>query len=191
MSVPVQVTFRDIPPSEALENKIRERAAKLERFFDRITRCQVVVEELEHSHQTGNLYNVRVEIGIPTREPVVVNRTPPARSSHQDAYIAVRDAFDAAERKLESMSRRMKGHVKTHQAPPHGRVLRVDHLEHHGFLETPDGLEVYFHENAIINGKLADLSRGSEVRFTLVEGEGLKGPQASTVQAVGKHHVVP
>ena len=190
MNLPLQITFRDIPPSDAIEAKIRERVAKIQKLHNRVTRCNVVVEELQRRRSTGTLFNVRVELSVPGREPLVVNRTPTDRVSHEDAYVAVRDAFDAAERRMEELGRRMRGDVKRHEAPPHGWVLRVDPLEGHGFFETPDGLEVYFHENALVGGKLTDLDVGSEVRFTLAEGEGIKGPQASSVQPIGKHHAV-
>jgi cold shock CspA family protein/ribosome-associated translation inhibitor RaiA len=190
VNLPLQITFRDIPPSDAIEAKIRDRVAKLGKLHDRVTRCNVVVESLQRRRFTGTLYNVRVELSVPGREPLVVNRTPTERTSHEDAYVAVRDAFDAAERRLDQLGHRMRGDVKRHETPPHGWVLRVDPLEGHGFFETPDGLEVYFHENALLTGKLSDLGVGSEVRFTLAEGEGMKGPQASSVQPVGKHHVL-
>jgi len=190
LTLPLQITFRDIPASEAIEAKVRDRVAKLRKLNNRITRCNVVIEELQRRRATGSLFNVRVELGVPGREPLVVSRTPPGRVSHEDPYVAVRDAFDAAERRLEDLNRRMRGDVKRHVPAPHARVLRVDVLEGHGFIETPDGLEVYFHENALLSGRLGDLNPGSEVRFTLAEGEGLKGPQASSVQLIGKHHPV-
>jgi len=189
LTLPLQITFRDIPASEAIEAKIRDRVAKLRKLNNRITRCNVVIEELQRHRKTGSLFNVRVEVGVPGRDPVVVSRTPTGRVSHEDAYVAVRDAFDALERRLEELGRRMRGDVKHHSTPPHARVLRVDPLEGHGFIETSDGLEIYFHENALVSGKLSDLTTGSEVRFTLVEGEGLKGPQASSIQPIGKHHL--
>jgi len=191
VTIPVQITFRDIEPSEAIEAKIRERAAKLERFHSRILRCQVVVEQLQRHRAKGDLFNVNVELSVPGAEPIVANRTPTDRVSHEDVYVAIRDAFDAAVRQVEGTLRRQRGDVKTHEIPPHGRIVRLAPLDGYGFLETPDGLEVYFHENAVVSGKLSDLTVGSEVRFAMVPKEGVKGPQASSVQPVGKHHVGP
>jgi cold shock CspA family protein len=56
----------------------------------------------------------------------------------------------------------------------------------HGFLETPDGREIYFHRNSVLNAKFDDLVSGTEVAFA--EEQGDKGPQASTVHVVGRHH---
>jgi cold shock CspA family protein len=52
-----------------------------------------------------------------------------------------------------------------------------------GFLEAPDGREVYFHRNSVLEG-FETLEVGSEVRFA--EEQGIEGPQASTVSLVGK-----
>jgi cold shock CspA family protein len=53
-------------------------------------------------------------------------------------------------------------------------------FEDHGFLESLDGLEIYFHRNSVLNGGFAKLKPG--MRVTYVEEEGENGPQASTVK---------
>ena len=40
----LQISFRNIDASPAVEAKIRERARELEQFFDRIVSCRVVIE---------------------------------------------------------------------------------------------------------------------------------------------------
>jgi ribosomal subunit interface protein len=189
MQIPLQVTFRGLPPSDAFEARIRERASKLERFHGRITSCHVVVEAAHRHRHKGNLYNVRIDLRVPGGE-LVVSREPPECDSHQDPYVALRDAFDAAVRQLEDHLRRQRGKVKNHEIPAHGRVLGTSLVDGYGFLETPEGVEVYFHENAVVDGSFAELAPGSQVRFVLAEGEGEQGPQASSVQPVGKHHIV-
>ncbi len=121
---------------------------------------------------------------------VVVTRESPRDHAHEDPYVAVRDAFDAAIRQVEDRVRRRRGDVKLH-APPllRGRVARFVAGEDYGFIETSDGLEVYFHRNSVVGGDGFDRLRiGDEVRLALAEGE--KGPQASTIHLVGKHHPV-
>lgn len=44
MTIPVQVGFKGMDASPALGVRIRERAARLERFAGRIPRCHVTVE---------------------------------------------------------------------------------------------------------------------------------------------------
>ncbi|MGB3639608.1 MAG: HPF/RaiA family ribosome-associated protein [Rivularia sp. (in: cyanobacteria)] len=97
---PLQITFHNIPPSETVEAKIRSLAEKLDRFHNRITSCRVVVD-VPHQHQNhGKLYEVRIYMTVPTGE-IVVKRNPPERQSHEDIYVAIRDAFNAAKRKLQ------------------------------------------------------------------------------------------
>lgn len=188
MQKPLEISFHQMQPSAAIEARIREKAAALERFSDRITSCRVVVEKDHRHHQKGNLFRVRVDIGMPGRE-LVVNRKGPRNHAHEDVYVAIRDAFNAAVRQLEDHSRLRRGKVKTHDIPAHGRVRMLDREGGFGFIETVDGLGVYFHRNSVVNGDFERLELGSEVRFVIAEGEGEHGPQASTVHPIGKHHL--
>lgn len=113
MQTAMQITFRHMEPSAALEERIRERAADLGRFYDRIVRCRVVVEAPHHHHHQGALYHVSIDLTVPGAE-IVVNRESAAEHAHEDAHIAVRDAFDAARRRLEDYARRQRGDVKSH-----------------------------------------------------------------------------
>jgi ribosomal subunit interface protein len=108
MQRPVQITFKDIPPSEAVETHIREKVAKLETFYPNIIGCHVTVELPHKHHHQGKLHNVRIDIKVPGSE-IVVNR-----DKHEDIYVALRDAFDAAKRQVEEFGRRQRGDVKHH-----------------------------------------------------------------------------
>jgi ribosome-associated translation inhibitor RaiA len=83
MQVPLQITFHDIDPSEAIEARIQERAAKLEEFCDRITSCRVVVEAPHRRNHKGRLYSVRIDLTLPGAE-IVVNREPQLNHAHED-----------------------------------------------------------------------------------------------------------
>lgn len=108
MQRPLQITIRDIDHSEALEAHIRDKAKKLDEFFDHIMSCRVVVE-MPHKHQhQGKQFNVRIDIGVPGNE-IVVNR-----DHAEDVQVALRDAFDAAKRQLEEHAHKVHGNVKTH-----------------------------------------------------------------------------
>jgi ribosomal subunit interface protein len=181
MQVPLQITFRGMSPSDALAQVVRDRAARLERFHERITRCHVVVD-VPHQHQRkGRHYSVRLDITTPTGE-VAVSREPPLDASHEDIHAVVRDAFDAAARQLEDDLRRARGDVKSREPPDRGKVVRLFRDDGYGFIATPDGLEVYFHENSVASGNFARLHIGSEVQFTFASDEHVKGPRATTVQ---------
>jgi ribosomal subunit interface protein len=189
VQIPLQITFREIDPSPAIEANIREKVERLERFSDRITSCRVVVEAKNTTHRKGRVYTCAVDITVPGEE-IVVGRVGPKNHAHEDVYVAIRDSFNTATRLLEDHARRMRADVKTHQAPLHGKVARLHPGEGYGFIELPDGQEIYFHENSVVNGKFAALTEGSEVRLVVAENESEKGAQASTVTPVGKHHIM-
>jgi ribosomal subunit interface protein len=111
MQVPVQVTFRDMPVSDAVEAACWDEAAKLERFFDRITSCRIVVAADHRRHQKGNLFQIRIVLNVPGRE-LVVNRDPPAHHADEDVYVAIREAFDSTRRQLEEHADRLQQHVR-------------------------------------------------------------------------------
>ena len=190
MQVPLQITFRHMDTSEAAAARIRERAAELERFFDRIISCRVVVECRHPRRQQGNLFRARVDLKVPGRE-IVVGRDPAAHRAHEDVYVAIRDAFDAARRLLEDHVRGRRGEVKLHAVPDHGRIVRFLPEQNCGFILSADGTEIYFHRNSVANGGFDKLAVGDEVRFVAQHSESAEGPQASTVVPLGKHHLPP
>jgi cold shock CspA family protein/ribosome-associated translation inhibitor RaiA len=189
MQIPLKIVFEGgLAPSDALRRRIEREAEKLERFADRITACRVAVIGRSGRHHHGDLYQARIQIVMPGRKDIMIDRNPSADHAHEDAYVAIRDAFNAARRRLQDHERRSAGLIKTHQAPPHGRVVRLFPEQNHGFIETSDGREIYFHRNAVVNGGFDKLTPGAEVRFA--EADGDQGPQASTVHLIGKSHIV-
>ncbi len=115
MKIPLSITYRHIPPSPAIESVVRERADKLERFSDNIIRCDVAIEAPHRRHQQGNLFQVRINLSVPGQD-IVVKQAPDAHPAYEDAYVAIRDAFDAARRQLEDYERKRRGEVKRHSA---------------------------------------------------------------------------
>jgi ribosomal subunit interface protein len=186
MQQPLQITFRDIPASENVEAVIREKAEKLDQYFEKIMTCRVTVESPHsHNHQ-GQLYHVTVDITVPGNE-LVASRSHDKNHAHEDVYVAIRDAFDAAIRQLQQYKRKLKNKVKTHETPAHGQVTELAPNQDYGRIQTSDGRDIYFHRNSLVRGEYGELEVGSEVRF--VEESGEEGPQASTVHVVGKHHI--
>lgn len=183
MKLPLQVTFRNMESSEFVEAKVRECAAKLDRFCETIMACRVVVETNHRHHNKGNLYHVRIDITVPDGE-IVVSREPKEHQAHQDAYVAVRDAFDAARRQLEQYVEKRKRHVKVHEEAPHGRVSELVTEQDYGRISTIDGRDIYFHRNSVLNADFDKLAVGTAVSFN--EEMGDMGPQASTVRVVSQ-----
>lgn len=117
MQLPVQITFRNMEPSDAVQARIQEWASKLERYHGHIIGCRVMIEAPHRHHHQGKLFHVRIDLTVPDGE-VVVKREPADHHAHEDVYVAIRDAFKAAQRRLEDHVRRQRGDVKTHEPPP-------------------------------------------------------------------------
>jgi len=73
MDIPLQVNFRNMEPSPAVETRVREKAAKLEKYFHHLTSCRVVVEAPHRHHHKGKIYHVRIEMGVPRKSELVVS----------------------------------------------------------------------------------------------------------------------
>jgi ribosomal subunit interface protein len=187
MQVPLQISFRNMESSPAIEADIRDKVAKLEAFSDRVTSARVVVDVPHRQHRHGKLFHVRINLRVPGRE-LVVSREPSAHREYEDVYVAIRDAFDGARRQLEDYAREVRDDVKARERPPRGRVARLDTEEGFGFIETADRREIYFHRNSVVGGSLEALRVGDEVRFS--EEAGDDGPQASTVHPAGVPYAV-
>jgi cold shock CspA family protein/ribosome-associated translation inhibitor RaiA len=187
MEVPLQIAFEHIGHSDPIEARIREEAKKLEEFYGRITSARVVIGRPQHRHHKGDTYAVRIHLTVPGGADIVINRDPAVTGIHEDAYVTIRDAFKAARRQLQDLVRERQGQVKVHETPPHGRIASLRPEADHGFIASADGREIYFHRNSVEAGKFDELRVGEEVRFS--EAAGVKGPQATFVRPVGKHHV--
>lgn len=123
MQQPIQISFRNVDPSEAVEANIRSKIDWLETFYDRIQSCRVVVEVPHRHHRQGKIFQVRVDLTVPGGE-IVVNRESGLNGAHEDVYVAIRDAFDAARRRLEEYARRQRGETKTHDATARPGISR-------------------------------------------------------------------
>jgi cold shock CspA family protein len=204
MQLPLQITFRNVEPLEGVEESIRAEAKKLETFYSQIMGCRVAVETPHGHHRKGNLYHIRIDLTLPGTELVIkhepglskgirqaggaeMKKRLEVRVPHRDLQLTIHDAFRIAGRRLQDYARRQRGDVKAHEARSIGRVIKLLPEEGYGFLTTPDGREVYFHKDSVLNRGFRRLRVGSEVGF--VEEQGEKGPQASTVRMSGKRPI--
>jgi ribosome-associated translation inhibitor RaiA len=107
MTMPkVQITFRHMEASAALEAEIRRKAHALGRRSDRVRGCRVMVEAPDQHHRNGGLFHVRVAVQL-QRGAEIARGARDEAHAHEDVYQAVRDAFDAVER---AMHERVHGH---------------------------------------------------------------------------------
>ena len=103
MQVPLDTSTLDINLSAPLEAELRKRAGRLERHSDRITGCRIAVERpTGNHHHEGGPFRVRVDVTVPGSELV-------ADKQGAELFWVVREAFDAAERQVESWSQRRAG----------------------------------------------------------------------------------
>jgi ribosomal subunit interface protein len=176
--VPLQVTFRHMARSDAVDAHIREKVARLEEFYPALISCRVVVDEEALHHQQGRRFNVRVDLHVPGHEFATT------REHDEDVYVALRDAFDACKRWLEDEIRQQRGDVKRHDTPQHGTVARLAPGERFGFIAKADGGELYFAAENVVHPSFEALAPGTPVQF--VEDYGAEGAQAKRVTA-GRH----
>jgi len=108
MQRPLQITFHGVEHSDAVEQRIRVKAGELEHLSQRITSLHVTIDQHNKRHHHGNLYAVRIDLEVPGKT-IVIGRGRPLDQAHEDLYVAVRDAFDAAARQLEDWMRRRRG----------------------------------------------------------------------------------
>lgn len=174
MIIPLQITGRGIELNEDVRSEITQRATKLDKFYERIMRCRVVVEEPKKHPHEGKLYDVHIIITVPGGEIVS------GREVNEDLFVAIRDSFQAAERKLEDFAREQRGDVKNHEKQLRdGSIGALFTDQGYGFIVSPEGYDVYFHENSVVNKNFEKLAVGMDVTFS--EEMGDKGPQASSV----------
>jgi len=194
----VQVTFRELPHSRELEDYVRAQVAKLERFYNRIVSCRVIVERPQRA-ASSKLVHVRIDLSVPGDE-LVVKHTPSLHStlqhkkeersraearavlSQKDPRRAIHDAFAEMTQSLQKYVGRRRREVKPKDHVAAARVSELFRDENYGFLETRDGREIYFNAASVLDGKFPRLRIGTEV--DVAEEEGEKGPQASTVTIV-------
>jgi len=133
MTLPLQITFRNMKHSAEIEKWVRTEAEKLETFYHRIIGCRVAIEVPHRHHRKGKALHVRIDLTLPgkeiviTREPVALRRNLPKReeaatasakskSLHSDMELVIHDAFKSASRRVQDFARRQRGEVKKHEA---------------------------------------------------------------------------
>lgn len=185
MEVPLEISCRDFQKTEAIDQLVQAEVAKLERICDYIISCRVTLEQPNQHHLNGNPFRVRVEVTVPHNHELVVKEEATITDLHVECGAVIRDAFDAAERRLKKLVEQQHGQVKSHPTNDvTGFVSKLFPEEGYGFLESLDGRDVYFHSNSVLHNDFDRLEVGTGVRF--VEESGDDGPQASTVQIVDK-----
>ena len=116
MQIPLQIQFQNLEPSEFIEKAVRKYAKKLELFRDDIISCRVTIESPHKHRRKGRLFHVVINVRTGGDE-IAVSRMPDDEQAHEDIYVAIRDAFNAARRQLQDRLDIQRGHVKSRQPP--------------------------------------------------------------------------
>ncbi len=183
MKLPLETTFRGIQKTPDLQSLIESKAKRLQRYCESIISCRVVVENPHKHQQTGQPFRVRLDIKLPPGHEVVVNRLSTEGDIHNELQAVLRDAFDAAVRKIKRTHEKQRGKIKRHPAQEtSAMVTKIFPELGYGFIRSLDGREIYFHKNCVRNHNFERLRIGAGVKFEEIPGE--KGPQATTVQIV-------
>ena len=194
MKVPPEITYRNLEKTNAIDNLVHEKIAKLETVCDHISSCHIAIEKVHDRPRSGSPYRVRIDMTVPPGHELVAERNPAESNQYDPLEAVIRDTFNAARQQLVKLNERQ------HQSDAHGGKLRAHNQEEaeettglitklfkdrgYGFLKTLDGHEIYFHRNSVIHHDFDRLEIGTGVHFSFVEGE--EGPQATTVKIVDK-----
>jgi ribosome-associated translation inhibitor RaiA/cold shock CspA family protein len=173
----VHIQFLGMEASAALQARAEELAKKLDSLASSIMACRVTIDLLQKHRNQGRPFGVRIDLTLPGHE-LVVNRV-----QNEDAYVALRDAFDGMKRQLEELVRIRRGQEKLHAVPIHGELVRL-HDDGFGFIRTPAGDEYYFNRDNVTSPPFEHLQTGNLVQF--IPELGRDGLQARRV-SVGKH----
>jgi ribosomal subunit interface protein len=187
MEESLEIAFHNVESSAAVEAAIRERFAKLEKHYDRLVSCRVSVEALHRQHRTGNIFEVHIDMLVPGAELVVSKQPQKAkqRYANPDVYTSIRDAFDAAERQLKRFKRQQREDLQPQAPLFQGQIVEMHPDEDWGYLLTKEGALLYFHRNAVLDGRFDGLQMGDVVHY--VETMGDTGPTAAKVWQGPEH----
>jgi ribosome-associated translation inhibitor RaiA len=125
MSIPIHITFRHLTLRPDLEAAIVTHVAHLERFFDRIVGCRVLVEQPHRRREADNRFHVVIELTVPQDRLVIshdadlhgsaldtgashIARSTEASPEHKYLHDALHDAFEAAGRRLQDYVHRQR-----------------------------------------------------------------------------------
>lgn len=182
MERPLDIAFHNVQPSSSVEAVIREHVDKLTARHPNIIGCRVSVEALHKQHRTGNIPDVHITVSLPGKDLAVSHAPHHAkdRRVHTDVYAAVKDAFGAAEKQLQS--HKPKGGqdaTAPNGSALSGQVAQLIPGADHAFILNALGTQIYFHRDSFSRGDFASLRQGDAVHY--VEADGDAGPVATKV----------
>jgi putative sigma-54 modulation protein len=113
MTSTLDVHFHGLEKSEAVEAKVRDKVAKLQRHFDRMTACRVVLEAPNRNTAKAKVFKVKIEISVPNGKPIIIDHEREGAHAHEDLNLAIRDAFEVAVRRVDEVGAKIASKAKT------------------------------------------------------------------------------
>ncbi|WP_298724615.1 HPF/RaiA family ribosome-associated protein [uncultured Ferrovibrio sp.] len=192
MDKPLQIAFKDMDSSEFIENLIRERVDRLERFHSHIIGCRVVVEIPHRSPSSAKQpIGITVEVEVPGRSKIVAKGTENRHDMKSDQTVIINKVFDSVQRQLEEAADVRRGDVKQHEGTfDTGVVVRLFPEQDYGFIEVKDSADLYFTRNVVTGGDFDEIQVGTVVQVIRSAAEGPMGPQASSVRLLNARRSV-
>lgn len=186
MEGPVEIVFKNVTKTPQLEELLNRRIAKLEKMCSYMISCRIAIEKPQQYQDTGNPYQVRIDIKVPHAHEIVAKQLAGQGDMHFPIQSVIGSVFDAAERQLNGLTDRQHREIKAHpQQQVMGVVNQLFTEEDYGFIKALDsGEDLYFHRNSLVNANFNNLKVGTGVRFVSEQGE--KGLQASSVEIILK-----
>ncbi len=112
MTTPLEIHFHGLEKSDAIETRVREKVAKLQRHFERMSACRVVLEAPHRNPAKAKVYQVKIEISVPGQQPIIVTHDREGANAQEDLSLAIRDAFETATRRVDDVAAKMASRVK-------------------------------------------------------------------------------
>ena len=187
MQIPLEITYKDVEKTDALEALVHEKAAKLEQVCDHINSCRVTLEKAHDRPKTGSPYRVCIDLTVPPSHELAAVKNPGEGDQYDPLETVIRSAFDAARRQLVKLTEKQRDQVKSHPEQEMGAlVTKLFPEQEYGFIRALDSdEEIYFHRNSVIHDDFDRIEVGTGVRYVALQDEdGLL--RATTVQIVGK-----
>ena len=118
MQLPVEISYRGVDKTDEIEALVRDKASRLDKFCDHISRCDVIVEHPNHAQHSGSPFRVRIDVTVPPNHELVVDEKPIKHEMHEPLTRVINDAFKTMERQLKELVDRQHNKVKHHDATP-------------------------------------------------------------------------
>ena len=181
MREPLQITYRRIEPSNSIETCVRDRVSALESCYDGIISCDVLIESGGSDRPRDQGLHIHLDVCLPDKE-LDVDRDAQWPAAGGNIIAEVQAAFSEMERQVKAYVRHADVPLSAGNLSGRGVVSELVAGMNYGLISTPEGIDVYFHREHVIDGAFDRLEIGSTVEFSVAPS--LLGAQATRVKLV-------